>query len=151
MSGGEDHRHEEIDDEVSEVVECPQTTGEPADADSGDEDFDESGGQKQDRRERESCPRVVDDRGEVRRERVGPPVPNGDDHQDTEQDRPRGPQRRDVMRGKLVRKADLGAQIADESNEKDSPDQVDGARPGPGDSFASRTRDAHVVLPPRFV
>ena len=99
--------------------------------------------QKQDRRKRESCPRVVDDRGEVRRERVGPPVPNGDDHQDTEQDRPRGPQRRDVMRGKLVRKADLGAQIAHESNEKDFPDQVDGARPGPRDSFASRTRDAH--------
>ena len=40
--GGEDHRHEEIDDEVPEAIECAHTTGEPADADSGDEDFDES-------------------------------------------------------------------------------------------------------------
>ena len=50
------------------------------------------------------------------------------------------------MRGKFVRKADFGAQIAHESHEKDFPDQVDGARPRPRDSFVSRTRDAHCAV-----
>ena len=62
---------------------------------------------------------IVDDRGEVRREGVGPPVPDGGHHQHAEQDCARRPESRDVVRRELVCEADLGAQIADDSDQQD--------------------------------
>ena len=80
---------------------------------------------KNDRRDGETGAHVVDDGGEVRRQHVCPPVPDGSRHQHAEQDGARRPERRDVMRRELVRKADLGAQMADDSNEQDVERQAD--------------------------
>jgi hypothetical protein len=47
------------------------------------------------------------------------------------------------MRRELMRKANLGARIADEANQQDSWCQAHGARPAPGNSFPRPIRQVH--------